>query len=127
MMASVATVMIPIFLSGRLIPRFVWIACLIIIIASASVGFFIAFRKQDEVETDEMDIAIHKVAAVVALVGVLVLMGISLIVVNFVWGLNAAVHLWVLMLLYGALLFIGSIVYWVAVLVLYSRRCKNGE
>jgi hypothetical protein len=127
MMASLAMVMTPMFFFGRPIPRLVCIACLAINITVASVGFFIAFGKQREVETDEMDITIHKIAAVVALAGVLVVVGISLIIADLVWGLNFTVPLWVLMLLYGALLFIGSIVYWAAVLVQYSRRSKNGE
>jgi hypothetical protein len=106
------------------------IACLAILFAVFFLGgLFLAARKQSkkEVETDEMDIAIQKVAALIASISVLVVMGVLLNVANLLWGLNAAVPLWVLMLLFVALVIVGVIVFAVAILIQYGRGGKGGN
>jgi len=124
-MASLALVLIPIFFLKWLMPLPVRMACLTILIVVSSGGLFFALKKQNEVDTDEMDIAIQKVAAIISSVSIFVTVGILLIAANLVWGLNTAVPLWLLMLLYGAFLAIGSIVYWGAVLIQYGRKEKK--
>jgi hypothetical protein len=90
-------------------------------------GLFLAARKQSkkEVETDEMDIAIQKVAAIISFSSVLALEGVLLNIANLVWGLNAAVPLWVLMLLFVALVTVGVIVFGVAILIQYGWAGKG--
>jgi uncharacterized membrane protein len=93
-------------------------------------GLFWATRKQskNEPETDEMDTAIQKMAGLISLISVLIIMGVLLIISNLVWGLNFAVPLWVLMLLFGSIVaFIGSVVWSIATLVQYRRKAKNNE
>jgi hypothetical protein len=135
--ALVALVLIPIFFYGqcmpllffgRHMPLLVYMVPAILLAASIG-GLFWATRKQSrhEVETDELDIAIQKMAAIISFASFLILVGISLIVANLVWGLNAAVPLWVLMLLYGALVPILSLVWSIAILVQYRRKAKNNE
>ena len=92
-------------------------------------GFIWAMRKQNrnEAETDEMDIAIQKMAALISFITVLVIMGVLLIIANLIWGLNFAVPLWILMLLFGFHIFIGSVVWCIAILIQYRRKAKNNE
>ena len=110
-------------------PPPVGIASVVILFAVFGLGglFWVA-RKQSkkEVETDEMDISIQKVAAIIAFSSVLVLEGVLLNIANLVWGLNAAVPLWVLMLLFGALVIVGVIVFGVAILIQYGWSGKDG-
>ena len=100
-----------------------------IILAMFIGGFIWAMRKQNrnEAETDEMDIAIQKMAALISFITVLIVMGVLLIIANLVWGLNFAVPLWILMLLFGLHIFIGSVVWSIAILVQYRRKAKNNE
>lgn len=100
-----------------------------ILLAALIGGFVWAMRKQNrnEPETDEMDIAIQKMAALISFITVLVIMGVLLIIANLIWGLNFAVPLWVLMLLFGLHMFIGSVVWCIAILVQYRRKAKNNE
>ena len=127
-MAILALLLIPMFFFGQHMPLPVRIVCLIILFIVFFGGLFLATRKRskDEVETDERDIAIQKVAAIISLVSTLVVVGILLIVANLVLGLNAAVPLWMLMLLFGALVFIASVVYHATILIQYGRS-KNNE
>ncbi|MFA6186802.1 MAG: hypothetical protein WC770_06290 [Phycisphaerae bacterium] len=122
-MASLALLLIPKFFFGRCVPLPVRITCLTILFIVFSGGLYFAIKKQrkDEVDTDERDIAIQKVAATISLASILVVVGISLVVANLVWGLNAEVPLWMLMLLFGVLVFIASVVYHTAILVQYGR------
>ena len=104
------------------------IACLAILSFVFFGGLFLATRKQSkkEAETDEMDISLQKVAAIISLISVLVVMGVLLNIANLVWGLNAAVPLWVLMLLFIALVTVGVIVFAVAILIQYGLGGKDG-
>jgi hypothetical protein len=123
-----AMLLVPVFFFGWCMPLLVRVMCLTILLAVFFSGLFFAIRKpkKGEIEADERDIAIQKVAAIISLVSVLVVAGISLIVANLVWGLNAAVPLWVLMLLFGALVvFIALVVYPAVILVQYGRGGKN--
>lgn len=92
-------------------------------------GLFLAAKKQSkkEVETDEMDISIQKVAAIISLISVLVVMGVLLIIANLVWGLDAAVPLWVLMLLFMALVIFGIIIFGVVILIQYGLGGKDAK
>jgi peptidoglycan biosynthesis protein MviN/MurJ (putative lipid II flippase) len=100
-----------------------------ILLAAFIGGFVWAMRKQsrNEAETDEMDIAIQKMAAIISFITVLVVMGVLLIIANLVWGLNFAVPLWILMLLFGLHIFIGSVVWCIAILIQYRRKAKYNE
>lgn len=100
-----------------------------IILAAFIGGFVWAMRKQNrnEAETDEMDIAIQKMAAIISFITVLIIMGVLLITANLIWGLNFAVPLWVLMLLFGLHIFIGSVVWCIAIQIQYRRKAKNNE
>ncbi|MBN1972005.1 MAG: hypothetical protein JW787_00075 [Sedimentisphaerales bacterium] len=100
-----------------------------IILAAFIGGFIWAMKKQNrnEAETDEMDIAIQKMAALISFITVLVVMGVLLVTANLMWGLNFAVPLWVLMLLFGLHIFIGSVVWCIAIQIQYRRKAKNNE
>ena len=100
-----------------------------IILAAFIGGFVWAMKKQNrnEAETDEMDIAIQKMAALISFITVLVIMGVLLIIANLIWDLNFAVPLWILMLLFGLHIFIGSVVWCIAILIMYRRKAKNNE
>jgi hypothetical protein len=125
--ALLALSLIPIFFFGWRMPLPARVACLTILFTVFSGGLFFAIRKQrkDEVEADERDIAIQKIAVIISLVSILVVVGMSLVVANLVWGLNAAVPLWMLMLLFGALVLIASVVYHAVILVQYGRGGSN--
>jgi hypothetical protein len=129
MMTLLALLLIPMFFWGRLMSAPARIACVTILLAVVVGGFLLIKRKQSkiEVETDEMDIAIQKMAGIITSISILILIGILLIAANLLWGLNFTVPLWVLMLLYGALFFIGFIAYHIVILILYRRSSKNGE
>ena len=92
-------------------------------------GFIWSMKKQNrnEAETDEMDIAIQKMAALISFITVLVNMGVLLIIANLIWGLNFAVPLWILMLLFGLHMFIGSVVWCIAIQIMYRRKAKSNE
>jgi hypothetical protein len=126
--AVAAPAYIYLFAFGRC-PPFVRIAP-VILLAVYIGGFFWALRKQskNEPETDELDAAIIKMAAIISLISVLIIMGMLLIIANLVWGLNFAVPLWVLMLLFGSIIaFVGLVVWSIAILVQYKRKAKNNE
>jgi cbb3-type cytochrome oxidase subunit 3 len=125
--AVAAPVYIYLFVFGRC-PSFVRIAPAILLVVYIG-GFFWALRKQskNEPETDELDVAIQKMAAIISFVSVLIVVGVLLIIANLVWGLNAAVPLWVLMLSFGSLVPIMLVIYCIAILVQYGRRGKNGQ
>jgi len=127
--ASLALLLIPIFVFGWCMPLPVRMVCLTIIFTVSFGGLFFATKKQskNEVETDEMDIGIQKVAAIISLVTILAVTGILLLTANFLWGLNASVPLWVLMLLFGAFVAMASVIYHAAVLIQYGREEKNDE
>jgi cbb3-type cytochrome oxidase subunit 3 len=130
----IAIVLIPIFFFGRCMPLLFFGRCIgyiapAILLAVYIGGLFWATRKQskDEVETDEMDVAIQKMAAIISFASILIVVGVLLIIANLVWGLNAAVPLWVLMLSFGALVPIVLVVWSIAILVQYGRKEKNHE
>ncbi len=125
--AVVVPAFIYIFVFGRNMPLVRIVPA--ILLAAFIGGFVWAMRKQskNEPEQDEMDIAITKMAAIISFITVLVVMGVLLIIANLMWGLNFAVPLWILMLLFGLHIFIGSVVWCIAILVQYRRKAKNNE
>ena len=130
----IAIVLIPIFFFGRCMPLLFFGRCIgyiapAILLAVFIGGLFWATRKQsrDEAETDELDVAIQKMAAIISFVSILIAVGVLLIIANLVWGLNAAVPLWVLMLSFGSLVPIMLVVWSIAILVQYRRKEKNHE
>jgi hypothetical protein len=128
--AFLALFLVSIFFFKWWMPLPARIACLAILVVVFFLGvLFLAARKQSkkEVETDEMDISLQKVAAIISFSSVLVLEGVLLNIANLVWGLNAAVPLWVLMLLFVALVIVGVIVFAVAILIQYGRGGKGGN
>jgi len=127
--AFLALFLVSIFFFKWWMPLPARIACLAIFPFVFFGGLFLAARKQSkkEVETDEMDISFQKIAAIISLISVLVVMCVLLNIANLLWGLNAAVPLWVLMLLFVALVIVGVLVFGVAILIQYGMGGKRGE
>ena len=106
----------------------VWaVAIFCILVGGAGVVWCQRKRSPSEADSDERDKFIEKRAMLVSFISVWVLLAAETIIPRFIVGLDGSIPVWMLAIMNVAIFYVAMAIFFVAVLIQYGWRGRNGE
>ena len=127
-MAAMGWVFIQFFIIKKTPPAFIRLVPLImLLVIGAGVYFVNKKESKSGVDRDERDELIVKRAVTVTFIWIAVSTALLILMANLALGVESSVPVWILSLVYVAMIMLTMAVYSVAVLSQYGWGHKNGE